>query len=153
VLLYCSIGISLVVPYPTKTTSTHNTPPVHPTPQQASSPTCLCSSCWQFGPCGVWCKHHVLNVTDVFSSVWPRRRLISRSPGRSMRFSSVQSHFFLSPIGGRTLKMPVPYPPPNLGAYTRTPSHNHPCSAVGAHIISLRLDDLVVPKLPACGCE
>jgi len=94
VLLYCSIGISLVVPYPTKTTSTHNTPPVHPTPQQASSPTCLCSSCWQFGPCGVWCKHHVLNVTDVFSSVWPRRRLISRSPGRSMRFSSVQSPFF-----------------------------------------------------------
>ena len=49
--------------------------------------------------------------------------------------------------------MPVPYPPPNVGAYTQTPSHNHPCSAVGAQIISLRSDDLVVPKLPACGCE
>jgi len=40
-------------------------------------------------------------------------------------FSSVQfnSHLFLSPIGARTLKMPVPYPPPNVGAYIRTPSH------------------------------
>ena len=39
--------------------------------------------------------------------------------------SSVQfnSHLFLSPIGARTLKMPVPYLPPNVGAYTRTPSH------------------------------
>jgi len=33
------------------------------------------------------------------------------------------SHLFLSPIRARTLKMPVPYPPPNVGAYTRTPSH------------------------------
>jgi hypothetical protein len=33
------------------------------------------------------------------------------------------SHLFLSPIGARTLKMPVPYPPPSVGAYTRTPSH------------------------------
>jgi len=32
--------------------------------------------------------------------------------------------------------MPVPYPPPHVGAYTRTPSHNHTCSAVGAQIIS-----------------
>jgi len=30
---------------------------------------------------------------------------------------------------------------------------NHSCSAVGAQIISLRSDDLVVPKLPACGRE
>ena len=41
--------------------------------------------------------------------------------------SSVQfnSHLFLSPIWARTLKMPaaVPYPPPSVGAYTRTPSH------------------------------
>jgi len=37
-------------------------------------------------------------------------------------FSSVQSHLFLSPIGARTLKMPVPYLPPNVGVYTRTPS-------------------------------
>jgi len=42
-------------------------------------------------------------------------------------------------------------PPPNVGAYTRTPSHYHPCSAVGAQIFSLRSHDLVVPKLPACG--
>jgi len=33
----------------------------------------------------------------------------------------VQSHLFLSPIGARTLKMPVPYPPPNVESYTRTP--------------------------------
>jgi len=32
-------------------------------------------------------------------------------------------------------EMPVPYPPPNVGAYTRTPSHNQPCSAVEEHII------------------
>jgi len=71
----------------------------------------------------------------------------------AIQLSSVKSHLFLSPIGARTLKMPVPYPPPNVEAYTQTPSHNHPaCSAVGAQIISLRSDDLVVPKLPACGC-
>jgi len=46
--------------------------------------------------------------------------------------------------------MPVPYLPPSVGSYTRTPSHNHSCSAVGAQIISLTSDDLVVPKLPAC---
>jgi len=33
------------------------------------------------------------------------------------------SHLFLSLIGARTLKMPVPYSPPNVGANTRTPSH------------------------------
>jgi len=68
-------------------------------------------------------------------------------------FSSVQSHLFLNSIGARSLQMPVPYSPPNVGVYTRTPSHYHPCSAVGAQIISLKSDDLVVPKLPACGCE
>jgi len=41
-------------------------------------------------------------------------------------FSSVQSHLFLSPIGARTLKMPVPYSPPSVGVYTRTPSHRPP---------------------------
>ena len=40
-----------------------------------------------------------------------------------------------------------------IPGYTRTPSDNQQCSAVGAQIISLRSDDLVVPKLPACGCE
>ena len=71
------------------------------------------------------------------------------------RCSSVQSHLFSSPNGALTLKMPVPYPgpPPNLEGCTRTPSHNHFCSAVWAQITSLRSDDLVVPKLPACGCE
>jgi len=79
--------------------------------------------------------------------------------------SSVHSHLFLSPIGARTLKMPVPYPPPSVGVYTRTPSHqpwesipghlltNHSCSAIGTQIISFRSDDLVVPELPACGRE
>jgi len=43
----------------------------------------------------------------------------------SINTGSVQfnSHLFLSPIGARTLQMPVPYPPPNVEAYTRTPSH------------------------------
>jgi len=41
----------------------------------------------------------------------------------ALSFSSVQfnSHFILSPIGARTLKMPVPYLPPSVGAYTQTP--------------------------------
>jgi len=45
--------------------------------------------------------------------------------------------YFQSPIGTRTLKVPVPYPPPNVEGYTRTPSHKHSCSAVGAQITSL----------------
>jgi len=36
---------------------------------------------------------------------------------------SVQSHLFLSPTGVRTLKIPVPYLPSNVGSYTQTPSH------------------------------
>ena len=36
---------------------------------------------------------------------------------------SVQFLLFLSLIGARTLKMPVPYPPPNVGAYTRLEGH------------------------------
>jgi len=36
---------------------------------------------------------------------------------------TVQFSSFLSPIGARTLKIPVPYSPPSVGAYTRTPSH------------------------------
>jgi len=79
--------------------------------------------------------------------------LFLRSPGFTVQFSSVQSHLFLSPIGAWTLKMPVPYSPSNVETYTRTPSHNHPCSAVGTQNISLRSDDLVMPKLPGCGCE
>jgi len=35
----------------------------------------------------------------------------------------------------------------------RTPSAHHFCSAVGAQITSLRSSDLVVPSLPASGCE
>ena len=42
---------------------------------------------------------------------------------RNGKFSSVQSHLFLSPIGAWTLKMPVPYLPPNVEVYTQTPSH------------------------------
>ena len=68
-----------------------------------------------------------------------------------VRISGLPVH--LSPIGARTLQMPVPYLPPNVGVYPRTPSHNHSCSAVGAQIISPKLGDLVVPRLPACGCD
>jgi len=49
--------------------------------------------------------------------------------------------------------MPVSCPPPNVGTYTRTRSEYHPCSAVGSQVISLRSDDLVVPKLPGYGFE
>ena len=38
-------------------------------------------------------------------------------------FSSAHSHLFLSLIGARTLKMPIPYSPPNVESYTPTPSH------------------------------
>ena len=44
--------------------------------------------------------------------------------------------------------MPVPYSPPSVESYSRTPSHDHSYSAVGAQITSLKLGDLVVPKLP-----
>ena len=48
---------------------------------------------------------------------------------------SVQSHLFLSPIGAWTLKMPVLYPPSNVGAYTRTPSPTMPMfSSVQSHL-------------------
>ena len=52
--------------------------------------------------------------------------------------SSVQSHLFLSLIGARTLKMPVPYRVASqcVESYTRTPSHHHLSSAVGAQITS-----------------
>jgi hypothetical protein len=33
--------------------------------------------------------------------------------------------------------MPVPYLPPNVKGYTRTPSHNHMCSTVGAQVVSV----------------
>ena len=33
--------------------------------------------------------------------------------------------------------MPVPYSPSNVESYTWTPSHNHPCSAVGDRISPL----------------
>ena len=39
----------------------------------------------------------------------------------SRRCHQLNSHLFLIPIGARTLKMHVPYSPPNVGAYTRTP--------------------------------
>jgi len=70
-----------------------------------------------------------------------------------LSIQSIQSHLFPSPIGARTLKVPVPYSSPNVESYTWTPSHNHSCSDVGAQITSLRSDDLVGPKPPACGCE
>ena len=59
-------------------------------------------------------------------SVTKRRQVMSR-PAAVLFFTlcSVQfnSHVFLSQIGARTVEMPVPYPPPNVGAYTQTPSH------------------------------
>ena len=61
-----------------------------------------------------------------------------------------KSHLFSSPIGARTLGIPVPYSPPSVGAYSRTPSRQ---PTVRVQIISLRSDGLVVPKIPACGCE
>ena len=54
-------------------------------------------------PCQIWSGH---NSSDVYIA--------------PIQFNS---HLFLSLIGARTLKMPVPYPPPSVGAYTQTPSH------------------------------
>ena len=47
--------------------------------------------------------------------VLPFGIICSGNPSGSVQFNS---HLFLSPIGARTLKMPVPYPPPSVGAYT-----------------------------------
>ena len=58
------------------------------------------------------------------SSFWPLKCRGFTGWNESLSFP-VQSHLFLSLIGARTLKMPIPYPPPNVGAYTRT-FHNHP---------------------------
>jgi len=43
--------------------------------------------------------------------------------------------------------MHVTYPPPNLEAYTRTPSHNHSCSAVGAQIMSRSLGRMILGRM------
>jgi len=50
--------------------------------------------------------------------------------------------------------MPVPYSPPNVGAYTRTPSHQ-PLVFSRRGTDHLSSDDLLMPKLswPACRCE
>jgi len=50
---------------------------------------------------------------DAPSTSFPRKVALTQ-------FSSVKSNLFFSTIGARTLKMPVPYPPPNVGSYTRT---------------------------------
>jgi len=48
---------------------------------------------------------------------------------------------------------PVPASRASVESNTRTSSHGHSCSAVGAHITSFWTGDLVVPKLPAFGYE
>ena len=48
--------------------------------------------------------------------------LYLHTPSNSIQFSSILI-YFLSTIGARTLKMPVPYPPPSVRANTWTPSH------------------------------
>jgi len=64
-------------------------------------------------------------VLTLFIFKAPNYVLARTLTERVVQFSSVQfnSHLFLSPIWAWTLKMPVPYPPPSVGAYTRTPSH------------------------------
>ena len=59
------------------------------------------------------------------------------------QFSSVKSNWFFSTIGARTLKMPVPYPPPNVGGYTWTLVTTIR-SAGRAQIISLARGDLAL---------
>jgi len=86
------------------------------------------------------CYGRGIQVTKFFQG----RLMIQGQRGRC----SFQSHLCLSPIGAWTLQMPVPYSPPSVESYTQTPSHDHSYSAVGAQITSLRLGDLVVPKLP-----
>jgi len=71
----------------------------------------------------------------------------------SVQFSSISFIFKSDQVGARTLQMTVPYPRPNVESYTQTPSHHHSCSAGRAKTTSLRSDDLVVPNLPAWGCE
>ena len=49
--------------------------------------------------------------------------------------------------------MPVPYSPLSMQAYTRTPSRQPLVFGRRGTDHLLRSDDLVVPKLPTCGCE
>jgi len=50
--------------------------------------------------------------------------------------------------------MPVPYSPPNVGAYTRTPFHQPLVfGRKGIDHLPYRSDDLVMPKLPTCNRE
>jgi len=67
------------------------------------------------------CDNHSESLSDNHSVSESESLFIFESERR--KFNSVQFCLFLSPIGARTLKMPVPYSPPNVGAYTRTPSH------------------------------
>jgi len=67
---------------------------------------------------------------------------------RSTRPLFISISFMFKSNWAWTLQMPVPYSPPSVESYSRTPSHDHSYSAVGAQITSLKLGDLVVPKLP-----
>jgi len=62
-------------------------------------------------------KHRLTQTQNCTPSVQFNSHLFLQP---SVQFNS---HLFLSPIGARTLKMPVNYPPPSVGAYTRAPSH------------------------------
>jgi len=98
--------------------------------------------------CRLVVRCHLYSRNDFFFGCYTAAQLAlqlhqDRTQGLVL-FSSVQSHLFSSPIGAQTLKMPVPHPPPNVRAYTRTPSHNHTRSAVGAQIISLRSANLFI---------
>ena len=88
--------------------------------------------------------HFRVATTKITSATYPSLLYLS-----SIQFNS---HLFLSPIGG-----PVRCPSlTRLPVWESIPGpllNNHSCSAVGAEIISLRSDDLVVPKLPEGGRE
>ena len=72
-----------------------------------------------------------------------------------VQFSPVQSHLFQVQLGPGPLRCPSLTRLPMWKAIPRPLLTTTPVteSAVGSQITSLRSDDLVVPRLPACGCE
>ena len=65
--------------------------------------------------------HHICRKVDT---------ACTHRSDRSVQFNLIYFQVQLGPgpLSCHKFKVPVPYSPPSVGAYTRTPSHYHPCS-------------------------
>jgi len=74
--------------------------------------------------------------------MWPREEQV--------QFNHIYFQVRLGPGFLRYLKVPIPYSPPSVKAYTWTPSHYHPCLTVRAKITpSCRVNPSVLNYLHA----